>query len=153
MTIDKFEFYHGAVLTKLINFGEKLSIQTFPSESNATFTINGNVGIYVKYSAKRMTPWVFTFKKIHQVELKAISELHKETFLVMVCGSDGVTCINYKKLKKLLDDNFDLAEWVKAHRYRREQYQLSGSDGELNYKIPKKSFPEEIIAAAKKHSI
>ena len=42
---------------------------------------------------------------------------------------------------------------VKAHRYRREQYQLSGSDGELNYKIPKKSFPEEIIAAAKKHSI
>ena len=49
MTIDKFEFYHGAVLTKLINFGEKLSIQTFPSESNATFTINGNIGIYVKY--------------------------------------------------------------------------------------------------------
>ena len=52
-----------------------------------------------------------------------------------------------------VDDNFDLAEWVKAHRYRREQYQLSGSDGELNYKIPKKNFPEEIIAAVKKHSI
>ena len=58
-----------------------------------------------------------------------------------------------KKLKKLLDDNFDLAEWVKAHRYRREQYQLSGSDGELNYKIPKKNFPEEILSAVKKHSI
>lgn len=153
MTIDKFEFYHGAVLTKLINFGEKLSIQTFPSESNATFTINGNIGIYIKYSAKRMTPWVFTFKKIHQVELKAISELHKETFLVMVCGSDGITCVNYKRLKKLLDDNFDLTEWIKAHRYRREQYQLSGSDGELNYKIPKKTFPEEIISAIKKHPI
>jgi len=71
----------------------------------------------------------------------------------MVCGSDGITCVNYKRLKKLLDDNFDLAEWVKAHRYRREQYQLSGSDGELNYKIPKKNFPEEILSAVKKHSI
>ena len=145
MTIDKLEFYHGAALTKLLNFGEKLSIQTFPSESNATFTINGNIGVYIKYSAKRMTPWVFTFKKIHQVELKAISELHKETFLVMVCGSDGITCVNYKRLRKLLDENFDLAEWVKAHRYGREQYQVIGSDGEVNNQSTQKTFPEEII--------
>jgi hypothetical protein len=56
-------------------------------------------------------------------------------------------------LKKLLDDNFGIAEWVKVHRYRREQYQLSGSDGELDYKIPKKNFPDDVISAVKKYSI
>ena len=33
----------------------------------------------------------------------------------------------------------------KAHRYRREQYSLTGSDGKLNYKMPKNSFPQDII--------
>tara|TARA_B100001248_G_C27118934_1_gene334832 strand:- start:112 stop:561 length:450 start_codon:yes stop_codon:yes gene_type:complete len=145
MTIDLFEFYHGAALAKLLNHGEKISIKTFPSESNATFTLNDKVGVYIKYSKKRMTPWVFTFKKIHQEELKVISELHKHTFLIMVCGSDGIACINYNQVKKLLDESFAEAEWIKAHRYRREQYSLTGSDGKLNYKMPKNSFPQDII--------
>ena len=90
MTIDLFEFYHGAALAKLLNHGEKISIKSFPSESNATFTLNNQV-------------------------------------------------------KKLLDESFAEAEWIKAHRYRREQYSLTGSDGKLSYKMPKNSFPQDII--------
>ena len=48
-------------------------------------------------------------------------------------------------LKKLLDESFAEAEWIKAHRYRREQYSLTGSDGKLSYKMPKNSFPQDII--------
>ena len=141
MAIDLFEYYHGAALTKLFNFGERLVVKTFPSDSNATFTIGlpgkklekDQVAIYIKYTKSRMTPWVFTFKKEHQVELKVISQLHKKTFLVLVCGHDGITCIEYSKLKSILDEKYADAEWVKVHRYRREHYQLSGSDGKLNH--------------------
>ena len=149
MAIDVFELYHGAALTKLLNFGEKITIKTFPSNSNATFTLNEKVGIYIKYSRKRMTPWIFTFKKLHQEELRTISELHKKTYLVLVCGVDGITCIEYEKLKKILNEQFGEAEWIRVHRYRREQYQLTGSDGKLNYKMSKKKFPSEIINALK----
>ena len=158
MAIDLFEYYHGAALTKLFNFGERLVVKTFPSDSNATFTIGlpgkklekDQVAIYIKYTKSRMTPWVFTFKKEHQVELKVISQLHKKTFLVLVCGHDGITCIEYSKLKSILDEKYADAEWVKVHRYRREHYQLSGSDGKLNHKISRKVFPLDIINALKK---
>lgn len=156
--IDVFEFYHGAALTKLLNSGEELTIQSIPTDSNATFSISqpgsnntkNAVSLYIKYSRKRRTPWVFTFKQSHQEELKAISEFHKDTFLVLVCGSDGIVTINYKKVKKLLDEHYGVAEWIKAHRFRREQYQLTGSDGKLDYKISKRNFPEEILDALKK---
>ena len=88
-------------------------------------------------------PWarrVQGVKGIFNAHKKCAEQAYTQMFYVVDADAD-------------LDDNFDLAEWIKAHRYRREQYQLSGSDGELNYKIPKKSFPEEIIAAVKKYSI
>ena len=158
MAIDVFEFYHGSALTKLLNYGERLVIKTFPSDSNATFSIGlagkkdekEQVAIYIKYSKKRMTPWVFTFKKKHQEELQVINDLHKKTFLVLVCGHDGVICIEYSKLKSILDENYGIAEWVKVHRYRREHYQFSGSDGKLSHKMSRKVFPLDIIKALKK---
>ena len=85
MTIDKFEFYHGAALSKLINAGSIISIKSFTTTSLCTYSINNaKVGIYIKYSQKRMTPWRFTFKKIHQEELKILSEMHEKTFLILV---------------------------------------------------------------------
>ena len=150
MTIDKFEFYHGAVLSKLMNSGEEISVKSFPTTSLCTYSLNNNkVGIYIKYSQKRMTPWRFTFKKVHQEELKIVSEMHDKTFLVLVCGDDGVGCIEYEKLKKVLDENYDAVEWVKLHRFRRESYEFSGSNGKLKHKLQKSSFPNLILKALK----
>lgn len=150
MTIDKFEFYHGAALSKLINAGSTISIKSFPTTSLCTYSINNaKVGIYIKYSQKRMTPWRFTFKKIHQEELKILSEMHEKTFLILVCGDDGIGCIEYEKLKKVLDENFNEIEWVKLHRYRRESYEFSGSNGKLKHKLSKNSYPSLVLDCLK----
>ena len=145
MGIDIFEFYHGAVLSKLLYTGKELKIKTFPSDGNCTFTINDKVGIYIKYSKKRMTPWVFTFKKKHQEELSILGDLHKKTFIVLVCGDDGIACLNYDEFKEIFNTNIDDFEWIKAHRFKRESYEISAKDGKLKKKVAQNNFPENII--------
>ena len=114
MSIDIFEFYHGAVLAKLLYKGTELKIKAFPSDGNCTFSINNKIGLYIKYSKKRMTPWVFTFKKKHQEEFQILSELHKKTFLALVCGDDGIACLEYDQFKKIFHTNVDDFEWIKG---------------------------------------
>ena len=43
-----------------------------------------------------------------QKSIDKINQLHKKTFLVLVCGHDGVICIEYKKLKTILDENYGI---------------------------------------------
>ena len=145
MSIDIFEFYHGAVLAKLLYKGTELKIKAFPSDGNCTFSINNKIGLYIKYSKKRMTPWVFTFKKKHQEEFQILSELHKKTFLALVCGDDVIACLEYDQFKKIFHTNVDDFEWIKAHRFRRESYEISAKDGKLKGKISQNSFPDIVI--------
>ena len=149
MAIDQFEFFHGAVLNRIISAKDDINFKTFPTTSNCSFVINNKTGIYIKYSRSRLTPWNFSFKKVHQEELEILSQYNKATFLILVCNNDGIVSINYSKLKKILNNQFDDFEWIKVHRFRREQYQISGSDGKLKGKIPKNNFPRDIILSIK----
>ena len=95
MAIDQFEFFHGAVLNRIISAKDDISFKTFPTKSNCSFVINNKTGIYIKYSKSRLTPWNFSFKKIHQEELEILSEYNKATFLILVCNNDGIVSIYY----------------------------------------------------------
>jgi hypothetical protein len=144
--IKDFEFFHGVVFARIIHGTQRpLSVRPFQSVSNASYVVNDSIGIYIKYSSKRMTPWRFTFKKEHQEEIDLMKSSFKNVFLILVCNDDGVVCISYSELKEILNNQHDPIEWISATRHKREMYSVKGSNGELDFKIGQNDFPEKIF--------
>jgi len=144
--IKEFEFFHGLVFARILHGTQRpLSIKPFSPSSNASYIVNENIGIYIKYSSKRMTPWRFTFKKEHQKEIDLMKKNFKEVFLVLVCNDDGVVCLSYQELKKILDSQLDDIEWISATRQKRKMYAIKGSNGKLGFKIGPNDFPDKIF--------
>ncbi len=144
--IKDFEFFHGLVFARILHGTQRpLSIRPFQSASNASYVVNDGVGIYIKYSSKRMTPWRFTFTKEHKEEIDLMKSNFKTVFLVLVCNDDGVVCLSYPELKQILDNQHDPIEWISATRRKREMYSVKGSNGELNFKIGQSEFPNKLF--------
>lgn len=144
--IKEFEFFHGVVFARILHGTQRpFSVRTFQSVSNASYVVNDTTGIYIKYSAKRMTPWHFTFKKDHQEEIDLLKANFKRVFLLLVCNDDGVVCLSYSELKQILDDQHDPIEWISATRHKRTMYSVKGSNGKLNFKIGQGDFPEKLF--------
>jgi len=145
--IREFETYHGAVLSRLIHGGVPVQIRTYPSTDNASYIVNDSVGMYIKYSSKRMTPWNFSFQKRHQNELQEMKDRFGSVFLVLVCGDDGLVTLSFEELKSILDEQHEEVEWISVSRRPREKYKVTGSDGKLNHKIGENEFPKKILSA------
>lgn len=149
--IKDFEFYHGVVLSKLIHgTNEQVSIKAYPSASNASYILNECVGLFVKHSTKRMSPWRFSFQKVHQEEMLEMRNNLKEVFLILVCGDDGVVTLSFDEVKKILDDSHEQVEWISAARNPRKEYTIKGSDGSLGKKVGKSDFPRNVLSKCEK---
>lgn len=146
--IKEFEFFHGLVFARILHGTQRpLSIKPFPSSTNASYVVNEKIGIYIKYSSKRITPWRFTFKKEHQEEINLMKKELKEVFLILVCNDDGIVCLSYSELKQILDEQHQSIEWISANRNKREMYSVKGSDGKLGFKIGPNDFPDKLFNA------
>lgn len=133
--IKEFKFFHGAVLCQLVHDEKIYSIATYPTADNASYVINSGVGVYIKYSKKRLGPWRFTFKKEHQHEIQEMQRRLGVVYVLFVCNDDGIVCLEFKELKTVLDYRHEEMEWLAIYRDRREKYSIKGSDGKLKYKI------------------
>jgi hypothetical protein len=144
--IKEFEFFHGLVFARILHGTQRpLSIKLFQSASNASYVINDTVGIYIKYSSKRMTPWRFTFKREHQEEIDLMKSQFPNMFLLLVCNDDGIVCLNSLEFEQILDNQLDPIEWISATRHKRQMYAVKGSNGKLNFKIGQNDFPEKLF--------
>lgn len=143
-----FEFYHGAALARLVHCTKtKVTIRPYPSSSNASYILNEKIGLYIKHSSSRMTPWKFSFDKLHQNEILEMRDQLGEIFIALVCNKDGIACLSFDELKKVLNEEHDSKEWIKVSRRTREKYQIKGSDGTLFFKIGDNEFPNKLIEA------
>tara|TARA_B100001057_G_scaffold33999_1_gene30847 strand:- start:4012 stop:4455 length:444 start_codon:yes stop_codon:yes gene_type:complete len=140
-----YDYYHGSAINRLLDTGKSIKLMNFPSDTNSSYTLNDKIGLFVKYSEKRISPWRFNFNKSHQQELNHMKDLHKKVYVIFVCSDDGFTCLSWSELKKLLDENIEDGEWIYIKRMRREKYTVTGSDGKLKYKIGKNDYPNKII--------
>lgn len=144
--IKEFEFYHGVILAKLVHgINTSVLIETFPSRSNSSYIVNKNIGLFIKYSTKRMSPWRFSFAKDHQDEILNIKNTLGEAFILLGCGEDGVVCLSFDDLKKILNEIHDQTEWISVSRTRNKEYTIKGTDGSLEYKISKTDFPKKLF--------
>lgn len=93
MPLRTFELFHGAVLAKLVRQDRPTMlhlIETKPSDSWATYRINDEVNLVIKYSANPRHPkrepdataWQFTFATDQLKQVKPV-----RTWAALVCGS------------------------------------------------------------------
>lgn len=143
--IKEFEFYHGAVLTKIVQSDRKVSISAYPNSSRCSYVIDGSTGLYIKHSTNRLTPWGFSFAKIHQDEIKSMADSLDKVFVALVCGKDGIACLSFEELKIVLDDDHGDHEWVRVSRRPREKYAVKGSNGKMRFKIAHNHFPDRLL--------
>lgn len=148
--IKEFEFYHGLVFARILHATQKpISIKTFPSPDNASYVLNDKVGIYIKYSTKRLSPWRFSFQKRHQDEISEMKNNIGEVFLLLVCNDNGIVALSFEELKQILNETHEQVEWISAARGKREMFAVKGSDGKLEFKIGKKDFPAKLFQKTK----
>ena len=142
----EFEFYHGVALCKIIHNAPHAMIKLYSENSNSSYVVNNNVGIFIKYSTKRMSPWQFTFARKHCDELFEMLQILKAVFLVLVCKDNGVVCLNSKEIKALLDNNLNKTQSLLVARKPREKFRIScGKYEKLKYIIGNNEFPAKIF--------
>lgn len=147
--IKEFEFFHGVVFSKILHANQApVSIKPFPTSDNASYILNDRIGIYIKYSTKRLSPWRFSFQKRHQDEILKMRNTVGETFLLLVCNDDGVVVLSFDELRQVLNEAHEEVEWISVARTKRKMYTVKGSDGELEFKIGKGDFPSKVFKVA-----
>ena len=135
--LDEYEYYQGAVLRKLVVEGDySTSIRPFVREGRITaFVVNGRVGVYIKHSSKRMSPWRFTFTIEQASDLLDLEQKYPDSFAVFVCGSDGIVTLSFHDLHNIVSFQESENAWVSLARPPRAQYELAGNKGELGNKV------------------
>lgn len=143
----EFEQYHGVVFARILHASTvPITVSIYPSKGNSSYVIDGSTGLYIKHSTKRISPWRYTFSKVHQDEIRQMYEQLGEVFTALVCRDDGIVVLNFDELKSILNDKHGASEWVSVTRRRRRQYSVSGSDGKLGFKVSLRSCPDKILS-------
>ena len=146
--IREFEFYHGIVFTSLFHYtAECLRVGQFPSADNSSYVVNDSVGVYVKYSTKRMSPWHFSFEKRHNAEIVEMSRRFERVIVMLVCKDDGVAGVNYEEFGQIVDVTVKSMQWVSVVRRPREKYSVKGPLGSLSYKIGMTDYCEKVLGS------
>jgi hypothetical protein len=94
-----------------------------------------------------MSPWAFSFSDEHQNEIHDLSKGYQLLYVGLICGTDGIACLDHSEFRLLLDEDFRPMEWVKAVRRARQMYQLTGSDSVSTLRIGDNEFPAKIHTA------
>ncbi|MCQ9206868.1 MAG: hypothetical protein NG740_03190 [Omnitrophica bacterium] len=142
---NEFEFYHGVALCRLIHDKRLQSVALFRTDRNSSYLINVSIGIFIKYSTKRLTPWYFTFMPHHIEEFFDLTKHKLKTFLLLVCKNDGIVCLNVTEVKMVLDIEYTKNQGISVSRRPREKYKISGPLDNIKYKFGDNEFPEKIF--------
>lgn len=137
------DFFHGAILLRIVNDNAS-KLQRYQN-NNSSYIINDQIGIYCKYSQKRISPWIFSFSQVHIDEIKRFEGDIGNLFIVLLCNNNGICCLNFQEFCTILSiESKNFPKWIKASRLKGEKYSVSGSDGKLKYKIGNIDFPHKI---------
>lgn len=116
--LDEYEFYQGAVLRRLIvDYTGMLTVRPFVREGRITaFILNARVGVYIKHSTKRMSPWRFTFTIEQAADLLDLEAKYPDSYVVFVCESDGLVALDVGRLHQIVSFEDSEHAWLRIER-------------------------------------
>lgn len=146
--VDEYQKFHGVVFSELMENSEKPII--FESlkgyYENSAYAVNNNIGLYIKYSTKRLSPWRFSFQKKHQDTISELKQHYDNVVLALVCGDDGIVGLSFDQLKQVLDENHEPIEWISVKRPKRANYRVAGTDGKLELTITRDNLVKKTLS-------
>ncbi len=144
--IKNFERYHGLALSRLLHAtGLEIGIRAITDSGNSSYVLNGRIGLYVKYSTKRLSPWQFSFNREHLKEVFLLKRQTKELAVVLVCGNDGIAALTFAEFELVLGQQFNEVGWIAVSRRKAHMYGIKGSAGELPYKVADNECPSKVL--------
>lgn len=147
--INEFEFYHGVAFARMLHTSQReLNIKPYSPSDNAAYVVNGSIGIYIKYSSKRLSPWRFSFQPRHRDKIIEMKKAVGAVFVLLVCNDDGIVILTFEEFTQIIGGASGGTEWVSATRNRRQMYSIKGSDGKLGFKVGKDEFAEKLFCEA-----
>lgn len=134
---DEYEYYQGVVLRQLIvNADRSAIIRPFVKEGRINaFVVNARIGVFVKHSAKRISPWRFTFSLDQISDLLDLEGAYFDTFVVFVCGTDGMVSLDAGSLHQIVSFEDSEHAWVRIERSPRSQYGVAGNRAEFPNRV------------------
>lgn len=134
---DDYELYQGIALRQIVVAANK-AVQVTPFERDGrvnAYVLDGNVGLFIKHSSKRMTPWPFTFHIEQVADLLDLEIAHPTSFVAFVCGMDGLVAIDVATLHQLVSFETSESAWIRISRKPRSMYSVSGNRDEMPNKV------------------
>ena len=145
--ISEYKKYHGTVFTELTEKSTTpIQIESLKGNyENSAYVVNNKVGVYIKYSTSRLSPWKFSFQKKHQDTILELRNILDRVMLILICGDDGIVGLSWESLKQVLNDEHEAIEWIRVSRPKGANYRVFGSDGKLNSTITRHHFSDYIL--------
>ena len=154
MAISSEKVKHGFVISQILfelsEAGFKVNVQGLENRSAYIVDVangdgaNCKFAIFIKLSNKRRSPWGYSFTEQHQNDIDALKKECGEVFTLLLNHDDGVACMSYDLLRKVLDEFHEPVERVTVKASLRSQYGIKGRDGGLDRKVSRGDFPKSI---------
>lgn len=136
---DDYEIYQGLVLRRII-VAAPVPLRIAPYHKSgrvSAFVLNERVGVFVKHSSKRLSPWSFTFLTEHLADLSDLATGFPSSCVAFTCGKDGLVMLPIVQFRQLVDFNSIESEqnWIRIVRKPRSMYAVSGKAGDIAHKV------------------
>lgn len=136
--IAEFDRYHGVVLRQILvakGACASLSVANVSGRVDA-FSLDG-AAFQIKHSAKRLSPWQFTYMPDNLHELTELRRRFSPVWAFLVCGDDGVVGLSCDELTAIVQFGTGGPASIRARRSRNSMYRISGPLGELEHAKPR----------------
>lgn len=142
---DQFE---GVVLRRLIKHDDPPRIVEVGDKSGH-FQLNESTFLLVKYSSSDRSPWRFTFRPKDVQTLiddRSKTDLFGGAYICLVCGLNTICPLSSDEWSTVLDLTESSAQQtVTVRRRPGTQFEVKGSGGKLDHKVPATQFPSPVL--------
>jgi len=145
--INRRDPYDGIVLRSLAKYGEPFQIADLADKAGH-FCLNEDAFLLVKYASQNQSPWRFTFRPD---DIETLVNDHNEgglfggSYVCLVCGYNSLCALQEDEWSSILDFNTAGQQTVVVRRDPRSSFEVTGSSGELDRKIPASRFPSLVF--------
>jgi hypothetical protein len=133
----EYQFYHGALLHDVITGASKaISIEVADVAGRRNcYVVQGRIGLLIKHSSARITPWGFSFNKENFLELHELRSRTQVCFVGLVCGEDGFVCVRDRDFVQIATPTEMELVSLRVERRPRKMYRVSSSGNALDRKV------------------